>query len=659
NSETSGFITNKEIAQATGALQEKYKLDNVQNRIVIGVKQVAETWRETDGTPTEFVQFCVRNFEADSTQLDVLFQKLSRNLELLFGYHNKMSVDLKIPLHVSGDEITNIDELFGGLNPSAHFTDDMYASKIAFVCLLNFPRYSLTEKNAQGGQWSRQQWAYARMGDVFGARIPALLSQKFAQLETESDSYISDYNICMEGLVKGKKKDFFAPNTHLITHWGLRDELKSQYGQKEGLEKQKLIYQVMKRIISQDIPSIVINNANLEWDPYTNKVSDQGKLIETLPEANVRYEYLVKFFGVAKEMDTYYPMYPSYIQRVFDLDMELGQKEVEKLFTTLLSSEQIKKTANLIAKRLGRKLEAYDIWYAGFKVDNEFSEAQLDQLTKEKYPTTQAFKADLPRILMQLGFTPQKADSICSKITVDASRGAGHAWEAKMKGDNARLRTRVGADGMNYKGYNIAVHEFGHNVEQTLSLYDIDYYMLCGVPTTAFTEALAFMFQVRNLDLLGVSAAKSEESDDLECLQTLWSTYEIMGVSLVDIRVWEWMYAHPNCNAAELKEAVIRIAQEVWNTYYAPVFGKKDEPILAIYSHMIIDPLYLSSYPIGHLIDFQLEQAVKEKNFANTIMPWFEQGKLTPKWWMKKAVQKELSVQAILDAAEGALEKIK
>ncbi|MEG2666299.1 MAG: hypothetical protein RSA02_04720, partial [Bacteroidales bacterium] len=497
------------------------------------------------------------------------------------------------------------------------------------------------------------------MGDVFGARIPALLSQKFAQLETESDSYISDYNICMEGLVKGKKKDFFAPNTHLITHWGLRDELKSQYGQKEGLEKQKLIYQVMKRIIAQDIPSIVINNANLEWDPYTNKVSDQGKLIETLPEANVRYEYLLKFFGVAKEMDAYYPMYPSYIQRVFDLDMELGQKEVEKLFTTLLSSEQIKKTANLIAKRLGRKLEAYDIWYAGFKVDNELSEAQLDQWTKEKYPTTQAFKADLPRVLMQLGFTPEKADFICSKITVDASRGAGHAWEAKMKGDNARLRTRIGADGMNYKGYNIAVHEFGHNVEQTLSLYDMDYYMLGGVPTTAFTEALAFMFQVRNLDLLGVSAVKSEESDDLECLQTLWSTYEIMGVSLVDIRVWEWMYAHPNCNADELKEAVIRIAKEVWNTYYAPVFGKKEEPILAIYSHMIIDPLYLPSYPIGHLIDFQLEQAVKEKNFANTIMPWFEQGKLTPKWWMKKAVQKELSVQAILDAAEGALEKIK
>ena len=31
------------------------------------------------------------------------------------------------------------------------------------------------------------------------------------------------------------------------------------------------------------------------------------------------------------------------------------------------------------------------------------------------------------------------------------------------RGDSPHLRTRVGADGMDYKGYNIAVHELGHN----------------------------------------------------------------------------------------------------------------------------------------------------------------------------------------------------
>ena len=58
-----------------------------------------------------------------------------------------------------------------------------------------------------------------------------------------------------------------------------------------------------------------------------------------------------------------------------------------------------------------------------------------------------------------------------------------------MRDEKAHLRTRVGADGMDYKGFNIAVHEMGHNVEQTVSLTDIDHTLLQGVPNTAFTEA--------------------------------------------------------------------------------------------------------------------------------------------------------------------------
>ena len=72
-----------------------------------------------------------------------------------------------------------------------------------------------------------------------------------------------------------------------------------------------------------------------------------------------------------------------------------------------------------------------------------------------------------------------------------------------MKGQQSRLRTRIPDSGMDYKGYNIAIHEFGHNVEQTLSLYDVDYFMLNGVPNTAFTEALAFVFQKRHLAHFG------------------------------------------------------------------------------------------------------------------------------------------------------------
>jgi hypothetical protein len=51
--------------------------------------------------------------------------------------------------------------------------------------------------------------------------------------------------------------------------------------------------------------------------------------------------------------------------------------------------------------------------------------------------------------------------------------------------------------------YNIAVHELGHNIEQPFSLYDIDHTLLAGVPNTAFTDALARLFQARGRELLG------------------------------------------------------------------------------------------------------------------------------------------------------------
>jgi hypothetical protein len=104
---------------------------------------------------------------------------------------------------------------------------------------------------------------------------------------------------------------------------------------------------------------------------------------------------------------------------------------------------------------------------------------------------------------------------------------------------------------------------------------------------------------------------------------------------------------------------VISIAKEVWNQYYAPVFGSKDEPILAIYSHMIDSPLYLSAYPVGHLIDFQIEKQIKDKNFATEIQRIYTQGRLIPQIWMKGAVGKEVSIDPMLEATTGALKKVK
>ena len=97
---------------------------------------------------------------------------------------------------------------------------------------------------------------------------------------------------------------------------------------------------------------------------------------------------------------------------------------------------------------------------------------------------------------------------------------------------------------------------------------------------------------------------------------------------------------------------------KVWNEYYAGILGDKDEPILGIYSHMIDYPLYLSNYPIGHLISFQVEQAMKGKNMADEIQRMYTQGRIVPQLWMKNAVGTEISTEPLLKAVDEAIAKL-
>lgn len=656
NAQSMSSVPASSVKTTIQTLVGKYGESNT-FRINKGVAQAAAFWTDKDGSPKDFERFCNDNYINDAKELDVVFQKISTNLEILMGNFNKISVDLKLPLHLDMGKILAVDDIFGSYDVSAHFNDDMFNNKLAFICLLNFPFYNLKEKSELGKTWTRQQWAYARMGDLFTSRVPAEVLLKVADVQTAAESYIADYNIMMGYLMNNKGNPIFPQDMKLITHWGLRDELKSNYN-KTGLEKQQMIYEVMKHIIYQDIPQMVINNNKVFWNPYTNKVFENNKEIAAKPEADTRYQQLLNNFKALKAIDIYSPQYSTFIQRAFDQGMEITQENVEKLFIEFISSPQVSQVAKLISKRLGRKLQPFDIWYDGFKSRSTMNEDELTAQTKAKYPTREAFENDLPNILLKLGFSKENADFITSKVRVDASRGAGHAWGAQMKSDKARLRTRIGADGMNYKGYNIAVHEFGHNVEQTISLHKVDNYIMNGVPNTAFTEALAFIFQKRDLELLGIKN-NDVNKKYMAALDNFWACYEIMGVSLVDMGVWKWLYEHPDATASELKETVIRISKEVWNKFYAPVFGISDQPILAIYSHMIDAPLYLSAYPVGHLIDFQIEKQIDGKKFADEVMRMYSNGKLIPQIWMLNAVGKEISIQPMMEAATEALKVVK
>jgi hypothetical protein len=635
-------------------------------RIERGVDQVAALWRAEDG---DLSAFATEHFLTDAKDIDETFARFEKNFEQIDGHFLEIGRETRRPSDLDLGPLLKIDPLFAAYDPAAHFAEDFFRNKLGFVVLLNFPLATLKEKLEQGPNYSRRDWAEVRLTGRFGQRVPADVRQEIAAASADADLYIAEYNIWMHHLVGENGERLFPKDLRLISHWNLRDELKADYAEAgNGLAKQRMIVQVMERIVTQSIPQAVINNPALDWNPFTNQVTPApaGEIEESAPKAaatadgereqDVRYSKLQANFRAARRADPYSPAAPTAIARAFELGAEMPEERIKALLTEILSSPLVPKVAAEAERALGRKLEPHDIWFNGFVPRGRIAESELTAKARARYPDAEAFARDIPRLLQDLGFPGDRAKYLASRIAVDPARGAGHAMPAARRGDFPRLRTRIERGGMDYKGYNIAVHELGHNVEQVFSLYDVDHTLLAGVPNTAFTEALAFVFQGKDLELLGYPKPDAE-SERLRVLNDFWQTWEIAGVALVDIAVWHWMYEHPDATPQELREATMAISRDHWNRYYAPVLGGKDSVLLGIYSHMISYPLYLFNYPLGHLIAFQIEEQVRK---SGRLGPEFERmakyGAVTPDMWMQHATGAPVSAAPLLRATETALQ---
>jgi len=642
--------------------------ESQKGRLSTGLHQVIEFWRPEDGDAAAFESFVRSNFAGDQATLDTMFDRYQRLLEQLDGHMHEISREFATQQDLDLGPIRPYDEIFGGYDPSAHVIDDFFQNKLAFVALLNFPLTTLEERINLGPKWSRHQWAEARLAERFSKRIPANVNLAIAQAGSDAANYIASYNIWMYHLVDDKGQRPFPPKMRLLSHWNLRDEIKSDYAdQQNGLAKQRVIQQVMERIVTQSIPRSVVDNPHADWNPFTNEVKPAAKQDSEAPakndevtnaaEPDTRYATLLKTYRASRMADPYSPTAPTLIDRRFDEDREIPEERLKAMLEQVLTSPLVPQVAKLIETRLGRPLEPFDVWYAGFRPGSKYSEEELDAAVAKKYPTPEAYQKDIPNLLVKLGFSSERARYVADHIVVDPARGSGHAMGSQMRSEKSHLRTRVEKTGMNYKGFNIAVHEMGHNVEQTFSLNDVDFTLLQGVPNTAFTEALAFVFQAQDLKLLGLSSP-DPKSEAMKTLNDFWGTYEIAGVALVDMAVWHWMYDHPDATPEQLRDATLQIAKDTWNHYYAPVFNKKDVVLLAIYSHMIDSFLYLPDYPIGHLIAFQIEEQMKK---SGSIGPEFERmakmGRVTPDLWMENATGKPVSAEALLTATAEALKQ--
>ena len=228
-------------------------------RMQRGIDQCAALWRTEDGTQADFEAFVKQWLATTPDARKTLFEKLSRAMEIFATQANQLTIELGRPTVLAEGEPGDIDYLLSSHDAYAHFSDDMFDNKVAFITILNFPHYTLDEKNSLGDGWDRLQWAYARMGDRFTERVPASVSQAMTVARSAAESYVDVYNIKMGHLLTEEGEKIFPEDMSLLSHWNLRDELKSDYADvPHAREKQEMIYKVMERIVTQEIPAAVV-----------------------------------------------------------------------------------------------------------------------------------------------------------------------------------------------------------------------------------------------------------------------------------------------------------------------------------------------------------------------------------------------------------------
>lgn len=645
-------IGEKALQEVQAFLTGKHGAVEVE-RIIKGTTQLARNWRESDGSEREFVSFCERNF-LSGKELSDNFVRIDKRLTLLEGYRQKLDYYFR-----EADAYTDTPDLVSdaflcGMISSA----DPYHDGFASFVQLNYPHYSFAEKNEQAGEWSREQWAMAILGDYYVRRDGSVESpyRKEAGLFKE---YMDRYFLRMDHISTADGRYLFPAGQLLHSHRGLRDDIKEEYTRDDGYERQLVEDRVIEHVLCGSVPVLFLQDTHTRWNPFLEKlyVVEKGKKREVKKyemEGVRRYAGFKAAVGDRMTEDAVSDPGSTVISRTFE-DGSITTDEVETLIRDFLSDPILTAVGKLVEKNLGRRLHPFDIWYSGFQEQAAYPAAYLDSLTRFRYPSPVKLQKDLPAILMRMGFPREEAAFVGSRIVVRPVISGGYSSQPVLPGDSALMTTMFGMEGLDYKSYRVAMHELGHCVCGVYCTNDMDYFRLAGVPNGGITEGYAEMFAYKNIEGLGLAPFNEAEKHNLLSLAAVWYLFEMGGQALTEIEVWKWMYAHPDAAPAEVRQAVLSISGNIWNTYFAEIFGgNRDRHILSIYNHFITGDLYLHNYFLSNIVMYQLYDTWHGADLAPGLRKISREGRTDTDRWMKNAVGSGLSLQSLLRDAKSA-----
>ncbi|MEE2907426.1 MAG: hypothetical protein VX527_06285 [Planctomycetota bacterium] len=629
--------------------------ESSRRRAEAGVAQVACYWRTQDGDQEAMAAFCRDHFVSDAHDCARLLDRLETALGTTSGHLNEIRRDLRRWTDLRGDDMPGTDDILATFDPAPDLSEQYFAQKLAFIAMLNFERPDLDTMLQEGADWDADRWAAVRVAKSFGPRIPKEIADEARAVGHRANKWVAEFHVPVGNMVDEHGKSWFEPERKLLAHWLIREALKSLYGEPDGLPGQRALLHVMGRHIDGSIPRAVMDgSASGPWDPRNNTI---GSRQTNDFVGNTRYERWLEQFHLAQRIDEHCPEYPSALARKFQWHREIPEAEVESLLEQLLASPVRSQLAKLMESRLGRPLEAHDIYYEDLFESRPQDE--MNALVSRRFADHHDFQAKLTTLLCELGYPDEQAHFLSNNVQVEIARGSGHAMRPGMPEYSAWLRTSSLEHELGWAGFDTAMHELGHNLEQVISTHFVPRPALRGVPNTACTEAFAFLYQSLGSQALNIEPdPEAPDPFHIDSIQCMLASCQMAGPSLVDIRTWRWLYDHPDADASSLRDAVLGIAAELWKDHYELYFGPDPAHVLAAYQHMVAHPLYLADYVIGHVQSHQIRTCLKDRDLAAETLRICSIGRLTPDLWMRRAVSKGLDVEPLVADTSAALEAL-
>jgi len=211
-------------------------------------------WRESDGDLADFGR---AQFIPDEGVLDATFTRLEVVNEQLDGHLNEMLRELKQGTDLDLGPLLPVDPLLSSLDPSAHLSEDLFRSKVAFSVLLNFPVVPLQSKLSDGEKYSRRQ-VVPKVGQGGKQLILALLAPHIGRLASLEHLGIARVECCAEPrLLRLIQITYFGPaiDTRLVYP---ANGIVGQFVESHGTGKQSLIAAMSRAAVAVGADGLIV-----------------------------------------------------------------------------------------------------------------------------------------------------------------------------------------------------------------------------------------------------------------------------------------------------------------------------------------------------------------------------------------------------------------